>query len=379
MSTEKQKILLLSGDYYLEGGGIQNTSFLFADYFRKYFKVYALCPKDGHAPNIDDVTTVKSAFRMRALLYSFDYIRLAFRLIKKEHIDYLLAVHFSNAVCCLFMKWFLNIPYGVLAHGEEVVKRPQKGAVMTAVWSVLVYPMRYLIFKYADDIFANTNFTKGLVEQITSNRQITIINPPISTMPEKRNWEVNKNSFMLSVGRLEDRKGFQHVIEAVLHIKEVKPDIRYVLAGGGPYGTHLKQLVKENSLESYVDIRGRISEEEKEKLLKECSLFLMPSCKIEGKSSIEGFGLSLLEANSFGKFVISTVSGGIPEAVVDGKTGFLVEENNVNALAQAILKYYSNDFTYNTEDCVTWAEKRFITNISRMYFEQISKTITKEQ
>ena len=374
----KPRLLLLSGDYSLDRGGIQNTSYLFASYFRDYFHVNAFTSKKGNEPDLPNVFSLKNKYsRLNPLGVLFFYKR-AVELKKTQGLDYILAVHFSHALPCVFLKWFHKIPFGTLAHGEEVVKWPHKSFLTDIVWYIIYCPLRWLILRNASDIFANTHFTKGLVEKITSNKKITIINPPIGTMPSEDEVYINKSPLMLSVGRLEDRKGYQHVIKAVKEIGQRLPNLKYYIAGSGAYKSELEKLVKELEVGGQVKILGRIAEEEKCRLLKECGLFVMPSCKIKGKSSVEGFGLSLLEANSYGRFVISTVSGGIPEAVRDGETGFLIEENSVEQLVDAILKFYRPDFCYSVNACRAWAEQRYITIITNQYYEQIKKTIKVE-
>lgn len=373
--TNKTNLLILGGRFELESGGIENTSYLFADYFRKHFNVYTLCTKSGCMPNIESVISQQSKYDRTHPLCALDFYSKALSIKEKDGLDYVLSVHFGYALCCVFLKWLHNIPYGVLVHGQEAVKWPKNGFIRDIMWRIFFYPMRWLILKNACDIFVNTNFTKGLIEQITNNRKITVINPPISFKPSTEEFEIRKDSFLLSIGRLIERKGFQNVIKALPKIKTILPNIKYYIGGSGSYSVELQQLVNQLGLDENVVFLGRVSEEDKCKLLSECSLFLMPSCNEMKTTEIEGFGLSLLEANSFGKFVIATYSGGIPEAVINGQTGMLVSPKNEEELADAIIKYFSPNFTYDIQICKDWAEKRFIGNIVEQYHQQIMNTI----
>lgn len=366
-------LLIHSDDFCLETGGIENTSYLFAEYFSKYLSVYTLTPKDGHTPQCDNVTSYHGYVNHRSALFILDSIMNAIRIHKKHRLDYSLSVHFGYAVCCMILKLLYGVPYGVLAHGEEVIKWKRGGFISTLKY-ILYYPVRYLTFRYADQIFTNTNYTKKLVEKLTSNPNIYVINPPIGLMPDFNVGSSNKNHVLLSLGRLAERKGYHIIIKALPQVMNKICDIRYIVAGSGEKEQYLKNLVNELDLGNNVIFKGKVTEDEKKELLSECGLFIMPSFEIPNVT-VEGFGLSLLEANSYGKFVVSTWSGGIPEAVDNEKTGFLVKENDVDELANAILRFYDDNFNYNPAYCVEWAKRRHITEIVKQYMNKINEVI----
>lgn len=369
----KKKLLILSSDFQLETGGVANTSYLFAEYFQPYMDVITFCPSDGISPNISGVVNYRGKYARNNILFTIESCFKIFSIYKKHQFDYVLSTRYGNAPSCILLKWRYGIPFGVLCHGQEVIKW-RKGGLLGTIKGNIYYPIRALVLKFATHIFANTNFTKGLVKRLTNNRNITVINPPICLKKQTKDISIRKTPILLTIGRLDVRKGFQNVVKALPKVLQVKPDIKYIIAGMGPYETELKNLVSSLHLQESVDFKGKVSEEEKCELIEKCSIFLMPSITIKN-DSVEGFGLSLLEANLYGKFVISTFSGGIPEAVEDGKTGFLVEENNVNALADAIIRFYDERFTYNPKECVEWASKRHITEIVKQYMIQISKVL----
>ena len=83
--------------------------------------------------------------------------------------------------------------------------------------------------------------------------------------------------------------------------------------------------------------------------------------------SVEGFGIVYIEANAHGKPVIGTRSGGISDAIIEGRTGFLVDEKNVSQLEECIDKLLSGEATIQQSDCYKWAEKHYYTNLLRRY------------
>ena len=84
-----------------------------------------------------------------------------------------------------------------------------------------------------------------------------------------------------------------------------------------------------------------MSDEQVAQYYNACDVFIMPSRETSDRD-VEGFGLVYLEANSFGKPVIAGKSGGVEDAVIDGQTGFLVEPEDVNMVAESLIKILSN-------------------------------------
>ena len=85
----------------------------------------------------------------------------------------------------------------------------------------------------------------------------------------------------------------------------------------------------------------KIEEKLKVALLNESDLFLMPS--VVYKKSVEGFGISFIEAGSYGKASIGGKTGGQADAIEDGGTGYLCDGNDLNSIYETILKFFQND------------------------------------
>lgn len=134
---------------------------------------------------------------------------------------------------------------------------------------------------------------------------------------------------LLYVGRIKKYKGIQFGIQALLKLKPRYPDILFQIAGAGDFDGELRQLVRDLGLEQNVEFAGRIPHDDKVRRLQQADVLLYPSPK-------EGWGLSVLEANSCGTAVVASNSPGLREAVVEGKTGFLVPHGDVDALAARI-------------------------------------------
>jgi glycogen synthase len=141
---------------------------------------------------------------------------------------------------------------------------------------------------------------------------------------------------LLSVGRLEENKGF-HVLAAAL--AEVKARAgsasgagagwRWVLVGDGPYRPRIAGAIDAAGLTSHVQLAGRVAESELAGWYAAADVFVHPTL-------YEGSSLVTLEAMAHGKAVVATRAGGLPDKVRPGETGWLVEPGDVSALARAL-------------------------------------------
>lgn len=152
------------------------------------------------------------------------------------------------------------------------------------------------------------------------------------------NKQVDKKYFrIISVGRLSWSKGYEFGLEAVKIASKVCKGIKYIIIGDGQYkqavlfAAHQMGLLKKNT----VSIIGSLSSEKVRDELNKSDIFLQTSVA-------EGFGISSLEAQSLGLPVIVTDSGGLPETVDDGRSGYVVEKRNPYSIASKIIFLYKH-------------------------------------
>jgi colanic acid/amylovoran biosynthesis glycosyltransferase len=141
--------------------------------------------------------------------------------------------------------------------------------------------------------------------------------------------------------RLIAKKGLRTSLRAFARFRERWPAAKFVLAGDGPMRAEVEKMVAEMELGGAVELRGFLDQAGLAKLYAESHVFLHPSEMTEDKNQ-EGVPNSMLEAMATGLPVAATLHGGIPEAVADGTTGFLVEERDDEALAGALLRFAAN-------------------------------------
>lgn len=146
---------------------------------------------------------------------------------------------------------------------------------------------------------------------------------------------------LLTVARVEERKGHDKVIEALPQILRAVPDLVYLVVGKGEYLKTLKVLAKKFGVKDKVIFAGRVPWEDLPRYYRSCDLFIMPNRTL-ANGDTEGFGLVFLEANACGKPVIGGKAGGVPDAIADGETGILVDGNSVEEIAHAAIQLLSN-------------------------------------
>ena len=202
----------------------------------------------------------------------------------------------------------------------------------------------------ANFIIANSNFTKNLAVKVGIDpSKIHIIFPGIKK-PEiiENRFELEaENLFgdsfpkIITVARLDKRKGHDKILMSIKNLKNKFPKIKYISIGFGDEEKNLKKLSKELSIDENVIFLKNIDEKLKLALINTSQLFIMPS-RIEGKS-VEGFGISFVEAASYGVGSIGGKDGGAPDAISHNETGLICDGNDLNSIYEAIIDFFSNE------------------------------------
>lgn len=140
---------------------------------------------------------------------------------------------------------------------------------------------------------------------------------------------------LLSVARLIPKKGIEYGLRAVGELVRRDVEVHYTIVGGGPLAARLQKLARELKLGDAVTFAGPQPQSTIVELMQKSDVLLAPSVTaIDGDA--EGTPVAILEAQSCGIPVVSTEHAGIPEVVDDGKSGFLVPEQDVTTMASRI-------------------------------------------
>ena len=140
---------------------------------------------------------------------------------------------------------------------------------------------------------------------------------------------------LVTIGRLVEKKGIGYAVRAVARLIGTGRRVRYTVVGDGEMRTELEKLVSGLRLAPHVRLVGWRNQEEIIRFLEDAHLLVAPSVTA-ANGDLEGIPNSLKEAMARGLPVVSTVHAGIPELVQDGRSGFLVPERDVDALADRL-------------------------------------------
>ena len=202
----------------------------------------------------------------------------------------------------------------------------------------------------ANYVIANSEFTKELaIKMGLKIRNIKVINPgcnyPIPVTDEAKKFAKKiygaSSPKLITVSRLDGRKSHKSVLMTIKNLLPKFPNLKYVSVGDGDERHNLEKLRKELGLEKEVEFIYKSSEQEKVALIELSDIFVMPS--VISKKSVEGFGISYIEAASYGKPSIGGIYGGENDAIKNGQTGYLCNGNDLSALYETLLKLLRNN------------------------------------
>ncbi|HEY0477142.1 MAG TPA: glycosyltransferase [Kofleriaceae bacterium] len=149
-----------------------------------------------------------------------------------------------------------------------------------------------------------------------------------------------RESLVLFVGRLVDKKGCSHLIRAMAEVQRAMPDVELVIIGDGPLRKALEAEAKA-SLRRYRFLGAQPSAVVRD-WMGRAKVFSVPSITADSGDA-EGFGIVFAEAQAMATPVASFASGGIPEAVAHGETGLLSPEKDWRGLARDIARLLGDD------------------------------------
>ncbi len=237
-----------------------------------------------------------------------------------------------------------GIPYVVLVHGEELTLLLRDRAPFR-----LRLRLQRLALREAAAVICNAHHTRGLAAERygVPEWKLRVVHPatdvdhgeaePSSVATALRERLVGAGARMiLTVGRLSERhKGFDTAIAAMRTVVGQFPEARLLIAGPGDQSA-LRAAAVEAGVADTVVFAGLLDREDLLRVFRSCDVFLMAGREVE--ATAEGFGIVYLEAARFGKPVVAGRAGGAPEAVLDGRTGLLVDGRSPTEVAAAVIR-----------------------------------------
>jgi phosphatidylinositol alpha-1,6-mannosyltransferase len=270
----------------------------------------------------------------------------------------------TMGVVGLIIKVRYGYPYITYIHGAELLLQGKK-------WNIK--KLFNLVMKHADLVIANSNYIKSLAISLGVKREIKVVNLGANTnlfYPIPKNIDIlHKHNvptdakILLTVSSLIPNKGNESVIQIMPNVLTKYNNTYYLIVGEGKYKKHLRQLAIKLGVIDNVRFCGEVPHNLVNEYINTCDIFIMPN-------RYEGFGIVFLEANACKKPVIGGNSGGVPEAIVNGETGYLVDPDNMKDIEEKTLLLLDNP-----NMCKTMGEAGFKRVIERYNWEAVCARI----
>ena len=167
--------------------------------------------------------------------------------------------------------------------------------------------------------------------------------PAAKSLELQKKWGVEGAPVIVSIGRLVPRKGSDQLIKAMPEILKQFPKSKLLLVGTGNYQKRLEKLVRNLKVQDSVIFTGRVAHELLPAYYRLGDIFAAPCRSRYGGLEVEGLGIVYLEASACGVPVIAGKSGGAPDAVLDGKTGILVNGRDHLEVSAALIKLLADE------------------------------------
>lgn len=235
------------------------------------------------------------------------------------------------------------------AHGNELLYHENDAGFIRKI-------LFQLGIKTVEKFIVPSEWTKEKLQEFgVDEEKIEVIHPGIDFERfndfklEDRKFSSEEKFTLLTVGRLDERKGHKLVLEAVKDLE----DVEYLIAGSGEMEEEIKQKIQELETEDKVEMLGYVPDEDLVQLYHESDCFIMTSEELE--NSVEGFGIVYLEANAAGLPVIAADTGGTPSAVKNKETGLLTS-TDPEKIKEKIEEVLKNPGKF-PDEAVEWAKE----------------------
>lgn len=228
----------------------------------------------------------------------------------------------------------LKIPFIITAHGSDVHK-----ANISTEYKKQVQ----IIFKRAKLIIAVSQFIASQLIKLGCQKNKIIINPLGAPLPDdiESNNKSKKNINILCVARLEEVKGHKYLIQSIALVKKAIDNVHLTIIGDGSQRNSITDLIKKLELENTITLTGALPNELVFDYYISSDIYAQHSVKVKNNFNQiireEAMSISFVEAASHGLPLVGTQTGGVPEICHNNINGFIVEEKDIEAMADKII------------------------------------------
>jgi len=370
--NKKHKILLISTEFPPGPGGIGNHAWNLARNLNNKVNVDVLTISDyadeNECKSFDDKEKVKiyrfTRYPLAAITYCHRLIQVIKYIKNNNYSHCLLSGFFALSIGPIIQLINKKVSIVGIIHGSELIQHnPLLKYILTVslkclkiVISVSRYTNSIIPIKLGPNqrnyIIPN-GVNKDLLDDITGKNEIIISGEPC----------------LLTVGSITNRKGQINFIKALPKIQKKYPGVHYHCVGLPINKDDLIKEIIRLKIEKYVTIHGVIPNTELSNIYKQSDILIMLS-QSNINSCIEGFGIAVLEANLFGVPALGSKKTGIEDAIVQNKTGVLVNPYSEKEILNGI-NLLLEQRKYLSQNAVVWALEHNWTKISDRYLKAI--------
>ena len=246
----------------------------------------------------------------------------------------------------LYYTHFMHTPASVSYYASQINQIPWSlSAHAKDIWTIPEWELREKLASTQWVVTCTRTNEKYLSSLTTTRDKVTLLYhgldfdrfvPRMGVASKRVGNDVENEIRLLSVGRAVDKKGYQ-VLLAVLADLPATLHWRFVHIGGGELLEQLQQQAREHGIDRHIKWLGGLPQTEVIAQYRDADLFILPS-QVSSDGDRDGLPNVLMEAQSQGLACLSTNISGIPELIIHGETGWLVEQKNHQQLKQALEK-----------------------------------------
>ncbi|HKE66866.1 MAG TPA: glycosyltransferase family 4 protein [Micromonosporaceae bacterium] len=179
---------------------------------------------------------------------------------------------------------------------------------------------------------------RAALRHLAPGVDVDAFRPDVDGLAVRTRYGLGERPVIVCVSRLVPRKGQDTLIRAFPEVRRHVPDAALLIASGGPYRGRLEAMARDSGVGEHIVFTGSARYEELPEYYAAGDVYAMPCRTRGGFLDVEGLGIVYLEASASGKPVVAGDSGGAPDAVIDGETGYVVGGRDVDTLTKRLVE-----------------------------------------
>jgi len=364
--NSSSKILIITSEFPPGPGGIGNHSYNLAKNLSlKGVKVNVLVISDIFF--LDHVLNKNKSFKIHRIVNKsiIKYFKLIFYITKyvivNKKIKFIITGHLPIIIFGNIFGLFVKDTIGII-HGHE-----------SLMGNNLVKFLTKKSLLKINTLISVSKFSKQKVLEKIKHPKIKIISNGFDRkrfegLVRREQLDLNKIN-LITVGSVSERKGQKNVIRALPTLKSSYPEIEYHMIGNIYIEDEINKLAMCLDVTDNIKCHGYLDDLHLTDIMNNATIFIMLSENLSN-GEVEGFGIAILEANYFGVPVIGAKDCGIEDAVKNGYSGILIDNNDINQLKTAI-DNIMNNYEVFTKRSKEWSKRFYWERVIDKYIKYI--------